>query len=243
MTRQNTRQENRKFKKRISAFKWMANTFIAGALTGAITLGCIQGLSGCKEKPRQAVKSKLEGRVEEEPGIKIVENKIDYETDNFEKDSDKVLLARMLFGEARGCSYDEKIAVGYSVLNRVDDGKKWNGESVGGVVLCPWQYSCFNKNDVNLPKIKSPEKYDKESWQECLKASGDVLNDEYPELNKGQTHYFNPNRANPKWTSKFIDKWSAGCQVLNNPADFKLLIEACEASHLTKFTYTLLREF
>lgn len=53
----------------------------------------------------------------------------------------------------------------------------------------------------------------------------------------------NIHRANPKWTSKFIDKWSAGCQVLNNPADFKKLIEACEASKLKAFTYTLLREF
>jgi len=53
----------------------------------------------------------------------------------------------------------------------------------------------------------------------------------------------NIHRANPRWTSKFIDKWSAGCQVLNNPADFKRLIEACEASDLTRFTYTLLREF
>lgn len=53
----------------------------------------------------------------------------------------------------------------------------------------------------------------------------------------------NIHRANAKWTSKFIDKWSAGCQVLNNPADFKRLIEACEASDVTRFTYTLLREF
>ena len=53
----------------------------------------------------------------------------------------------------------------------------------------------------------------------------------------------NIHRANPSWASKFIDKWSAGCQVLNNPADFKVLIEACDNSKLTKFTYTLLREF
>lgn len=53
----------------------------------------------------------------------------------------------------------------------------------------------------------------------------------------------NIHRANPNAISKFIDKWSAGCQVLNNPADFKLLIEACEASKLNCFTYTLLKEF
>lgn len=53
----------------------------------------------------------------------------------------------------------------------------------------------------------------------------------------------NIHRANPNWASKFVDKWSAGCQVLSNPADFKNLIEACEASKLKAFTYTLLREF
>jgi hypothetical protein len=53
----------------------------------------------------------------------------------------------------------------------------------------------------------------------------------------------NIHRANASWTSKFVDKWSAGCQVVNNPADFKLLIEACEASGLGRFTYTLLKEF
>jgi hypothetical protein len=53
----------------------------------------------------------------------------------------------------------------------------------------------------------------------------------------------NIHRANPNAISKFIDKWSAGCQVLNNPADFKKLIEACEASNLAAFTYTLVKEF
>ena len=53
----------------------------------------------------------------------------------------------------------------------------------------------------------------------------------------------NIHRANPNLISKFVDKWSAGCQVLNNPADFKKLIDACEGSGLTRFTYTLLKEF
>jgi hypothetical protein len=53
----------------------------------------------------------------------------------------------------------------------------------------------------------------------------------------------NIHRANSSAVSRFVDKWSAGCQVLNNPADFKLLIETCEASGLSRFTYTLLKEF
>jgi len=43
--------------------------------------------------------------------------------------------------------------------------------------------------------------------------------------------------------SKLIDKWSAGCQVLNNPADFKTLLESAKATKKPTFTYTLLKEF
>jgi hypothetical protein len=53
----------------------------------------------------------------------------------------------------------------------------------------------------------------------------------------------NIHRANDKAISKFIDKWSAGCQVLNNPADFQKLLELAEESKLKQFTYTLLKEF
>lgn len=42
--------------------------------------------------------------------------------------------------------------------------------------------------------------------------------------------------------SKLIDKWSAGCQVLNNPADFKRVLEDAKATKKTKFTYTLIKE-
>ena len=53
----------------------------------------------------------------------------------------------------------------------------------------------------------------------------------------------NIHRASDKIISQIIDKWSAGCQVLNNPADFKLLLDDCKASKLPFFTYTLLKEF
>ena len=43
--------------------------------------------------------------------------------------------------------------------------------------------------------------------------------------------------------SQLIDKWSAGCQVLNNPADFKEVLESAKNSKKSSFTYTLLKEF
>ena len=53
----------------------------------------------------------------------------------------------------------------------------------------------------------------------------------------------NIHRANPSAISSIIDKWSAGCQVLNNPTEFASMLKACKDSKLTGFTYTLLREF
>ena len=43
--------------------------------------------------------------------------------------------------------------------------------------------------------------------------------------------------------SKIIDKWSAGCQVLNDPKQFNELLNKCKQSGFSKFTYTLLKEF
>ena len=53
----------------------------------------------------------------------------------------------------------------------------------------------------------------------------------------------NIHRANPNAISSIIDKWSAGCQVLNNPEQFNALLKTCEESGKKAFTYTLLVEF
>lgn len=53
----------------------------------------------------------------------------------------------------------------------------------------------------------------------------------------------NIHRANPNVTSVLIGKWSAGCQVLNNPSEFDELLSRCRKSAKGQFTYTLLNEF
>ncbi len=53
----------------------------------------------------------------------------------------------------------------------------------------------------------------------------------------------NIHRANEKAVSKIIDMWSAGCQVINNPEIFAILLKDCKKSGLTSFSYTLLKEF
>jgi len=50
-------------------------------------------------------------------------------------------------------------------------------------------------------------------------------------------------RANEKWTSIIIGKWSAGCQVIANPVDFEQMLHLCNASAKGFFTYSLLKEW
>lgn len=53
----------------------------------------------------------------------------------------------------------------------------------------------------------------------------------------------NIHRASATAVSKFVDKWSAGCQVIANPADFKILMDECRGSGKNKFPYILVNEF
>ena len=68
-----------------------------------------------------------------------------------EKDRD--VLARTIWGEARGESSAGKVAVAWTIRNRVFDGKEksWWGEGYAGVCQAPWQFSCWNKTDPNYP--------------------------------------------------------------------------------------------
>ena len=55
----------------------------------------------------------------------------------------------------------------------------------------------------------------------------------------------NGHRSNESVESLFVNKWSAGCQVMANPDEFKMLIKATlyGAQHWgNSFTYTLLNE-
>ena len=63
-------------------------------------------------------------------------------------------LARTMWGEARGerGEVDGMDAVAHVVLNRVRRATYW-GRDVAEVCQKPWQFSCWNRNDPNLPQL------------------------------------------------------------------------------------------
>lgn len=148
--------------------------------------------------------SGLENRVTQPAGAKVTEpaktqtkHQINYAVKDFSGDTETILLARMLYGEARNCSNNERIAIAYTALNRNKDGKKWNGENdLKKVILCPYQYSAFNENDPNRKKLMDPQG---KEWDECLDVAQGVLSGKYKNSVEGATHYHTRN-INPKWT-------------------------------------------
>jgi len=91
----------------------------------------------------------------------------------FLKLSDRQLLALALYGEARGEITEGKIAVGSVILERVKL-NKWYGQGLQGVILKPWQFSCFNESDPNYRKLL----HIAEQWDEEM-ALNSALNDCY----------------------------------------------------------------
>jgi spore germination cell wall hydrolase CwlJ-like protein len=136
---------------------------------------------------------------------KTINSEKNYQTDNFKNDSEEVLLARMILGEAEGCSKIEKIAIAYTAINRAKDKRAWNGETLKDSILMPSQYSCFNKKTDSSIFLKNPFRYNKEEFLNCLEISKAVLKKTYSDPTKGATHYYNPKKVTkPYWTKKLV---------------------------------------
>jgi len=124
----------------------------------------------------------------------------EFSLEKLKKEPEKILFARMLFGEARDCNYAEKIMIGYTVLGR---NEQWFGNSkeLSKILLQPRAYSCFwensKRNKINQKAIMNPE-VESEEWKLCLKAVEDIFADKYPHLNKKQTFYHMKYMKKPK---------------------------------------------
>lgn len=128
---------------------------------------------------------------------------------------EKDLLARMIFGEARNCpTTEEKIIIGQTALNRINDGKKYNGEGSLKEVLLKrtisrgeyyHQYECFSdtslKTKRNFYATLNPLKYDSGKWEESKEITKFLLKNEFDHINKRQTIYITKNRIK-KWNTR-----------------------------------------
>ena len=128
------------------------------------------------------------------------------------------VLARTIYGEARGESVSGMEAVASVIVNRLrfshKKGRYWWGNSIAGICQQPWQFSCWNKNDANYKKINEVKDSD---LIFCIckriaqRAVGEVLEDK----TKSATHY-HTRTISPSWSVGKIPCAEIGYHVFYN---------------------------
>ena len=94
------------------------------------------------------------------------------------------LLARLIYGEARGEPYTGQVAVGAVVMNRVKNSSFPN--SVSGVIYQSGAFDAVKDGQINLTPDSTAKK-----------AAQDAINGWDPSY--GAIYYFNPSTATNKW--------------------------------------------
>lgn len=98
--------------------------------------------------------------------------------------SDLNLLARIIYGEARGEPYTGQVAIGAVVLNRVKSSSFPN--TISGVIYQSGAFDAVRDGQINLTPNSTAKK-----------AAQDALNGWDPTY--GAIYYFNPSTATNKW--------------------------------------------
>ena len=125
---------------------------------------------------------------------KSIEQQVSHTTKTSSREEDLDILARTLYGEARG-EYGRPeggisvlIGVANVIMNRVYQ-QSWFGKSIREVCLKPFQFSCWNASDPNRPLLLSvtPETA---LFKKCLEVAQSVANQSWPDLTGGANHYY-----------------------------------------------------
>lgn len=98
--------------------------------------------------------------------------------------NDSYLLARCIYGEARGEPYVGQVAVGAVILNRVKSASFPN--TVSGVIYQSGAFTCVDDGQINL----TPD-------SNAISAAKDALSGWDP--TNGCLYYYNPRTATSKW--------------------------------------------
>ena len=103
---------------------------------------------------------------------------------NSTNSNDLNLLARLVYGEARGEPYNGQVAVAAVVLNRVESSSFPN--TIAGVIYQSGAFDVVKDGQINMAPNSTAKK-----------AAQDALNGWDPSY--GAIYYFNPNTATNKW--------------------------------------------
>lgn len=135
----------------------------------------------------------------------------------FENLLDDKLLALAIWGEASNQGIDGMMAVANVIINRTRDASNTSfvdknilsrtGSLWKAVILKDKQFSCFNANDAQRPKLElRAQNWDSNvaadsNLQKAYSIANMAISGILTDNTNGATHYFNPSLANPSWAS------------------------------------------
>lgn len=99
---------------------------------------------------------------------------------------DYELLAKIIFAEARGESFEGKVAVGAVVINRVQS-DRFHEKTIKDIILAPGQFSPVQNGKLNVVPT-----------EECYAAARAALQGEDP--TEGSLFFCNPATATSEWS-------------------------------------------
>lgn len=123
---------------------------------------------------------------------------------NMVTQQDILCLAATIWGEARGESYEGKLAIGHVVLNRLQKPGWWSRQSaadvpadtIAAVCIEPLQFSCWNAGDLNSIDVRRLaaasfqfNKLGDYDYRVCLRAALETVDAPGNDPTLGSTNY------------------------------------------------------
>ncbi len=131
-------------------------------------------------------------------------------------DNDIDVLARTIYGEARGEYFRSDggiaslVCVANVIVNRAKKPKRY-GENIAKICKRPYQFSCWNKNDPNCMILSKVQQGDDKIFDLCLQVAENVLKGQWPDLTDGANHYHASwMKTYPAWSMGHVPTKRAG---------------------------------
>lgn len=130
--------------------------------------------------------------------------------DSFTEEENKLALARVIFGEARGELVEAQMAVGHVVLNRLQSGRF--AKNIAGVIYQHRQFSSMNSGDPSCLIAHSIDFFEDNNKiaASIYKISSDLMDRKLSDNTKNATFFYNGHISSPKWSKNKIPTFQSG---------------------------------
>lgn len=116
-------------------------------------------------------------------------------------DADVDVVARTIWGEARGEGEAGMIAVANVIMNRVAR-PGWWGRTPREVCQKKWQFSCWNPTDPNLMRLLTVDDSN-QAFASALEIAARAVAWQLPDITNGATNY-HASSVLPDWAGRMV---------------------------------------